>query len=472
MRAEPSRAFAFGTLVATLVFFCACSKKSDPTLFPAGSPMASPVRFEYAVYMIPVHRKDPSVALSQALKSYPGLKVVGEIPKEPHEMTVSARTENDVQTKYAPPDLESLELFGPSLSPAQGQALQRSKEVFIVEFAHPKEDAWIALRAANSLVEEIARTTGGLVWDEETREVFTPEAWHKKRVASWIGLIPDMSTQTTTHIYPNGEFVRAISLGMAKAGLPDVVVADFGWSDKGNVGTLINLLSQTMAEGAILKKPGRLNMDLRAIKNAAVRDPQLKTLGSNASGWACLTLKQAVAEEGDPNNRLMQITPDRYAGNDVHAKRDRMLTSLFGATDSVNYVQHDVELLEASRKAVAKLPELQKAFNAGLQPGEFIQLKAPFATPEGGTEWMWVEVSHWEGNRVKGLLENDPVDATDLHAGQSVEIRAEEVFDYIRQYPDNRREGNTTGEIIEKMNSTDTVSKDTTNRKSETCDAD
>lgn len=95
---------------------------------------------------------------------------------------------------------------------------------------------------------------------------------------------------------------------MAKAGLPDVVVADFLWSENSDVGNLINLFSQSMADGAAFDRPGRFKMRLQAIKNSAVRDPQLNTLKEHATGVACLALKQSVAEEGDPDNRLIQIT--------------------------------------------------------------------------------------------------------------------------------------------------------------------
>src|SRR6266566_4472469 len=93
----------------------------------------------------------------------------------------------------------------------------------------------------------------------------------------------------------------------------------------------------------------------------------------------------------------------------------------------------------------------QKDFNAGLRPGEFIQVKVPFKTPDGGNEWMWVEITSWKGNLIRGILENDPFNVPELHAGQIVEVWQGDVFDYLRQYPDKRREGNTTGEIIRKM---------------------
>jgi len=126
----------------------------------------------------------------------------------------------------------------------------------------------------------------------------------------------------------------------------------------------------------------------------------------------------------------------------------------------VHMVKHTAELLEESRKEKAKLPELRKAFNNGLAPGENILLKAPFQTPDGGQEWMWVEVTKWENDKVKGLLENTPDKIPTLHAGQAVEINEKDVFDYIRHYADRHQEGNTTERILESMDQAATSGRD------------
>lgn len=128
-----------------------------------------------------------------------------------------------------------------------------------------------------------------------------------------------------------------------------------------------------------------------------------------------------------------------------------MLSCFFGAEDSVKAVDHTEELLAASRKARESLPNLRKAFNDGLAPGESILLKAPLSKPDGGHEWMWVGVTRWQGNRIQGLLANDPVAVRDFHAGQLVDIYEKDIFDYIHVLPDKHTEGNATGEIIHKM---------------------
>ena len=136
------------------------------------------------------------------------------------------------------------------------------------------------------------------------------------------------------------------------------------------------------------------------------------------------------------------------------AKQEALLSSLFGWEDAITPVKHNEALLAASQRAKAKLPALRKDFAAGLNPGEFIQVKAPFKTPDGGQEWMWVEITAWEGANIKGILKNEPFNIPSLHAGQIVQVKQEDVFDYIRQYPDGRQEGNETGAIIEKMQKT------------------
>lgn len=252
--------------------------------------------------------------------------------------------------------------------------------------------------------------------------------------------------------YSKGESVRAITLGMSKMGLPDVVIQDSAWSSSSQVGNLINLFSQSIAEGEPFSKSGDFMLILRGIQNPHVRDDRIKSLKANATGVACLTLKKGIWEEGDPKNRLIELASDKYPGNDQGAKQEALFGSFFGWEDSITMIKHNDELLEASARAKAKLPELQRAFAAGLDPGEFIQVKAPFKTQDGGTEWMWVEVTSWQGSQIDGLLENEPEWVPTLHAGQQVRVRQEDVFDYIRHFADKRIEGNQTSDIIKKMN--------------------
>jgi uncharacterized protein YegJ (DUF2314 family) len=416
---------------------------------PSGSPMANSIRFEFAIFFLPSSAKDPMQVLRERIPSIPNAPtVVGRLPATPSNSQVSVHLENNVKENYTPPDLAMLKYFGRGLSREQAQALQESHQALTLVFAHPKANVWTALRAANELAETVAAQTGGLIWDAETREVFTPAEWRVRRLDTWNAGMPNVAKQTVIHAYRDKEFVRAITLGMAKMGLPDVVVNDFPWSMNPQVGNLINDFCQAMAEGASFSPGGEYDLHIKAIRHPSVRDPQLASIKGNATAVAKLALAWGTPEDGDPENRLILITADRYPGPDPHAKQESMVSSVFGAEDSVARIKHNDELREASKQARSHLPALKREFAKGLPPGEFILVKAPFQTPKGGTEWMWVEIGSWNKSIIRGLLQNDPFDIPTLHAGQSVEVDEEKVFDYIRRRANGTSEGNETSKII------------------------
>lgn len=454
---------------ALLIILCAgvssCSRpgKSVATpnepYFPAGVPMTDSIHFTYSVYLLPGHSKGKqSITFSDQLLNtqYKGLNLAKEIPDQADHLErsfVSVHLEDKVQENYAPPTLESLRYRGEGLSVQQKGQLQKSREAIILQFAYPKEHVWDSLFSATHLAEDLARKTGGLILDEETRQVFTPEAWHTRRLASWTGNMPELANQFTIDIYPTNEYMRAITLGMTKFGLPDLVIQEIPHSSTKQVKDLSDIFAQTMAEGAIVPSSRKFKLDICSIRNDHLRNSELKSLQEHASGTACLLLKAGKREEGDPENRLMELSAELYSGPDPHARQDNMLSSLFGWEDIAHNVEHTPEVLAERNRERAKLPELHRAFDAGLQPGEYIQVKAPFTVPGQGHEWMWVEITRWSGKTITGTLQNEPVDIRDLHAGQVVHVHEDNVFDYIRSYPDKHTEGNTTGKILELMES-------------------
>lgn len=417
--------------------------------FPSGTPARGPISVVYAIYYANAPSSEPMAALKDALVREGGtIKLVKALSKTPAEPQVEATLDPASQNGYAPPDLQAIQYFGRGLSREQAEAVQLSRLALVLEFARPVDTTFASLRAADSLVLRVAEQTGGLLWDEETREIFTPDEWRKRRIDSWRGDIPDVVKHTVIHAYQGDKLVRAITLGMRKFGLPDVVINDFPWSENRQIGNLINLLSQTLAEGGAVGQGGAMDMDLKKIRHPAAARPDGITLLPNASGIARLSLYQGAREEGDPRNRLMEIDFNRYPGPDRYARQTAMLSSMFGAVDTVQMISHTDAILLASKAAKARLPALRRDFNAGLQPGEYIMVKAPFATPDGGREWMWVEVSSWGDRTIAGLLKNEPKNIPSLHAGQTVSVAAADVFDYIRTDAKGNDEGNETGKLM------------------------
>jgi uncharacterized protein YegJ (DUF2314 family) len=416
--------------------------------------MRDEISFQFAIYYLPVPTNDPIATLDTLLaEGFRSVQKVAKLEAGTEGVCLASQLSTNVQQSYSPPNLDSLKYFGRGLSREQALALQSSQQALMLNFGYSKQHVWEGMRLALKLARVLAEQTGGILWDEATREAFSPNAWETNRLATWDADVPDISKHTAMHAYRKEEegFVRAITLGMAKFGLPDLVIEDFSWSEQRNVGHLINLFGQALAEGATITKPGEFDLDIRAIKNFRVRDPQITSLASNATAKGFLSLQQGGWEEGDPRNRLVEITFDRYRQKDLHARQEALLSAMFGWEESVVSVQHDKALLAASRRAREKLPALREHFNKDMKPGEYIQVKVPFPVPGGGNEYMWVEVSSWNGDKINGLLRNEPMNIPKLHGGQMVQVSEAKVFDYIHSLPDGTQEGNQTGKIIQQQ---------------------
>ncbi|WP_232021846.1 DUF2314 domain-containing protein [Mycobacterium basiliense] len=348
---------------------------------------------------------------------------------------MSASVTVDPHRNYPPPDPEFVGLFNHGVSPQQAIALQGTQTAFILNFSCPIEHGWGPLRAMQQLTGDLAAATGGLIWDAETREMFTPAAWNELRVDRWTGRTPDINDHTIIHAYEIDGKMRVITLGMAKFGLPDVVVNDVPRSACSNVGHLVNVFCQAIAERPMVQHPGEFDLDYRRFK-------------PNATGAAPLTVKIGRHHDGDPLNRLLEITFDRGPGHDAHARRRAILAAAFESEPSIVPATHDDAVEAASRRARAKLPALRALFHQGLPPGELMQVKAPFEGPNSIREYMWVDVVSWNGDEITGLLVNEPFNIPGLRAGQMVVVEQSTVFDYKHQRRDGTISGNETEKLV------------------------
>jgi len=434
-------------LLAVFHFSAAWASESEP--YPRGPLLQGPIHFVYAIYYTEQPVSQPVAALNEAIKDAGGPSQLTEkLPPDAGAAFVAATLDSHIAEDYPPPSLTMIGNFGRGVTREQALALQKSTSALVLEFAHPASMSTAALRAADKVLLLTAEKTGGFLWDEETREIFTPAEWRRRRLDTWQADIPDVRAHTVIHAYKDDKLVRAVTLGMAKFGLPDIVVNDFSWSNDKPVGNLINIFAQASIEGASLTESGAMDLDLRSVRHQAFKKAVVDSSLPNATALARLALFKGRWEEGDPHNRLIEIGFGRYAGVDNSARQSAMLDTLFGSSDGVVRVKHTDPILAASQAAKAKLPALREEFNRGLQPGQYFMLKAPFSTPTGGREWMWVEVLAWKGTAVQGLLRNEPSYVPTLHAGQTVNISQDEVFDYIRVDGKGIREGNETGKLM------------------------
>lgn len=408
------------------------------------------ISYQFAIYLIPdCAKKDPAkTATTHAQTHIPNFNLTTSINTSTKKPLLDINIINDAHTEYSPPDEQSLHYFGHDISAEDGKKLQKSTTAIILNFSYPIDYVLTGMQDALSFTHKLAETCNGLIWDESTREIFSPNEWHKRRIASWGKDGPNITKHTVIHAYKNTEFIRAISLGMQKFNLPDIVINDFTWTNNDPMAHLINIVGQSLLEGNKVDDGLTLRVNLHKIRNETLKKSILLSLKENASAQAVIPLKPAKPEEGDPDNYLLEIDFGNQQGNGLQEKQEAFISRFFGSEDKVIYVNHDEEIKAASAAAKKKLPQLKKDFNKGLKPGEYIYLKAPFKTPEDTNEWMWIEVIGW-GDTIKGILQNDPFNIPTLRAGAEVYVSKDEIFDYLRNFPDGTTEGNETGKLIQ-----------------------
>ena len=93
---------------------------------------------------------------------------------------------------------------------------------------------------------------------------------------------------------------------------------------------------------------------------------------------------------------------------------------------------------------------VRAAWEGGLPTGDVIAVQVPFTDTQGRKEYVWAELRSWEGDRLTGVLVNEPYAVPSLEKGDVVEFRRADVFDYIWRHPDGSREGNTTAAFLKR----------------------
>lgn len=88
----------------------------------------------------------------------------------------------------------------------------------------------------------------------------------------------------------------------------------------------------------------------------------------------------------------------------------------------------DAEAMEA---AMAKARETWPEALAHFQQGGELSVKFPFATRTGGKEHIWITVQSVDGDVVRGVLANDPLNIPDRKLGSKVECQLPELSDWL-----------------------------------------
>lgn len=401
--------------------------------------------FAAAVYHFAAPPPNADAAAKKILEEG-GFAVVDVTPKEPPP-TLIAVVLHPKLSEFAPPTADTLKYRGRLLTDEEKVRVQKPAAVTAVLFSGPGKDALKSYRTALRALVALEKAAPGVVWDDDARNAFGRAAL-ASQLDDWTGDVPRADRHVSIDAYRDGELLRLVTMGMSRFALPDVVVNQVSSHDSKSMGTLVNVVCQTLVERSVLLRPNAIDVSVATLANNAARGSYQKDLQSGTKGSGTLTIAPGKNQEGDPENRLLELVFPGPAAQ-LQERQTKTLADILGASDSLVHTKHTPEILAASARGRAKAIALKPRFSTGAPQLEHLMVKAPFKTSSGGNEWMWVEVTKWVGSTIQGILENDPFDVPGLKAGARVEVEESSIFDYIYRRADGTTEGNETGPLLD-----------------------
>jgi uncharacterized protein YegJ (DUF2314 family) len=433
-----------GMIFSNLISSCSSGQKK----VPGGKLNDGQTLFEYGIYYTPDSHMTKSEVIELVQKKYTDFEIIDSVlnPEEVKGSQIVIKEIKNVKEDFTAPDIDFLRHSSRGLSDEQKEVLQTSNFVILLDFLCVEDKLLSSITNANKLITELIVNENDIIWDSETRECFTKDFWTENRLINDNSI--NVSKHITIHLYPKNDYCRAITLGMLKFGLPDICIENLSCHSNQSIASLINLTAQTLFDKKRVDTKGKLSIDIESLSNQELKSDLLNSLEEKAEKKAEINIKQGIWEEGDPENRIIEIG---FPQKNPQIEQDELIARVFGSKDDVTLISHDNEIKAASQRAKEKVPELYDKFSKGLPVGTHLLIKFPFENIAGEREWMWVEVVKWNDKEIKGLLQNDPQIVKTLKAGQEVTKNIDDMFDYILYFPDGTQEGNETGKIISRQ---------------------
>lgn len=101
------------------------------------------------------------------------------------------------------------------------------------------------------------------------------------------------------------------------------------------------------------------------------------------------------------------------------------------------------------KKARETLPKAKKRYLKGLPKGEQFFVTTKLYGPDGKYEQVFVKVTSWKKEEIKGLLTSN-VDFIPNHKwGEKITCREADVLDWLISKPDGSEEGNLVGRFLD-----------------------
>ncbi|MBI3947197.1 MAG: DUF2314 domain-containing protein [Armatimonadetes bacterium] len=311
---------------------------------------------------------------------------------------------------------------------------------------------WTAAAAARAL----AQALRGVILDPAIPRLLPLDAAERSIPDDGRIVVPDHILLPAS---PNRRgLIWMTSKGMARFGLPELEIRDVPPHLQDALANVMNGMAHHLLteSAALASQAGGPPAEL--VVGSEIRltlDELLHARGAvghalppeGARGWTMLGVRYRAARRGDALLRL--VPPPPFQGQ--HSVwLTSVLSDLLGPLhEQVATVPTRSEGMEAAhRRALSELPAVKQRFQVGLREGEVLLVKHGFAgDPAADVEFMWLSVAAWEGDRIRGHLINQPRWRTHLRAGQEVDVRVADIYDWIIAHEEGEFEGGYTNRV-------------------------
>lgn len=270
----------------------------------------------------------------QSLEAPGGFVHVDQLPVYPAEPAVSFEFVEDYRSTFPIPSADTYEWFAHGISESINEKLQTSPSALVATFAYALQDASKSLRLANEWVHQVALFDNAVIYDAATLQLFDAEHWESFRLRGWNANTPVMSDHIMVHVYQHEGAVRAVTRGMKKFGLPDLVTEGFDEAYSNPVVRLLYLSAQTLVERGGLLADDILNLNIFNLTDTRLKDELVQSMDQAVPGKYLLPVREAIRLDDDPDNALIELLLDEGVGQTPVDRRRDVLHSLFGLKES------------------------------------------------------------------------------------------------------------------------------------------
>lgn len=259
---------------------------ATPAVTPEAVPWQAPVLAtgQFAVFHVGKAKVDGWKALQKALKGTKLAAYDDEAPDEaePPYLVFHALPVDD----YAVITGEALDTAW-GLSTPQKTQLRGAQSASVIDFVLPLHDA--SLLEVTKVAAALADATGGVLWDEECQEYFSPAQWRMRRVASWDKTVPQVSLLSVLRESEDGALRTA---GLSHLGLPDLRLSHVSPEAREQALNFLQLAAQQLAEARVPVEPGITMIRLEGVKHRRARAVFDPLFGDDANKTVLVELEE------------------------------------------------------------------------------------------------------------------------------------------------------------------------------------